>query len=154
MLRPLNNDVTTTVVFPGDEAFELPAEEGELRDVYRKLALNPTRWKELLTVKDGHVPTEFVIGAVPPAVLSRLEDQCGKGFHASSEFQWCMFLWIRDVKNFGKDKVPKLDTYGIERIDPEWASKTFVGPLFGVAKSIGYALWRWNQLTEDEVKNS
>jgi hypothetical protein len=129
-------------------------------------ASRPASWRELIVCKDGQSPTEFILGVVPPAELSRIEDECGVGktTERTRELYWRCFLHgLRDMRGGPTTEitvdgtktsgVPKKKIDGVEYADPEWLARTFAGPLRKIALEIGNVIWTWNLLGPEVVKN-
>ncbi len=142
-----------------DPAFEPRTWTQEDFEVFRNA---PDRWESLFTVKPGATPTKFVIGAIPPHEMARIESATENKF---AERMWQCFLYgLRDIvdgptkteydaSGRTKEVVPKIKRSGVEYVDPEWLSKIFVRGLYEIGKSIGVLIYSWNQLTETESKN-
>lgn len=166
-LKPTTLEATTTCVSLYDPALDLdksqrqPAPvDGRERLVYQTTRLlEPSRWREQLTVHDGQEPTEFVVGVVPPADLARIEDEC----HALNEereqtrtMYWrCFLTGLRDIRNGPTDggKVPKIKRGDVEYVDPSWLAQTFSGALYHVATEIGQVIYAWQRFTVADAKN-
>lgn len=118
----------------------------------------PGLWRDIPLSGDS-APTEFIIGAVPPSELNRIEDESrGASGVASMHFQ-CFKAALRDIKNGphdqvkGKPVVPKVNRAGVERVDPEWIEQIFIREARTIANDIGQIAWGWNQLGGDDAKN-
>ena len=157
--RPASAETLAIASSRGTAAPALAYQAQRMRD--------PGSWRELIAVRDGHQPTEFIIGVIPPSVLTRIEDECrlGRADERTRELCWRSFLaCLRDIRHgpttevLGSDGqrnqgVPRKLVDGHEYVDPDWLSRTFVGPLREVAIEIGLVAWAWQQLTPGDVKN-
>lgn len=180
---PISKEATTTCVSILDAAidFERCAKLGtDKRALYEQAGRpapvleyldarwsRPASWRDLMAFKDGARPTEFIIGVIPAAELSRIEDECGLGtdHEKTRELCWrCFLVGLRDLlagptseittaDGARAQGVPKKKVDGVEYVDPEWLSRVFVGPLRSVALEIGRVVWNWNQLGPADVKN-
>lgn len=119
-------------------------------------AKHPGAWKDFLKMKSGERPTIYTIGAIPSDTLTRIEDECKAGSEDvhRQELGWQCFLHgLVDLQNFGSSEIPKRKVGDAEYVDPAWIKTAFVMGLRSVAVNVGLVIWRWNQLTEVEVKN-
>jgi hypothetical protein len=115
----------------------------QLVDAIRK---HPTSGESLLRFTDNEQPTRFVLGVIQSADLNRIEDECQNKF---AEMRWRAFLAsVVEIENWQG----KVEKNGENRIDPEWAHKTFTKGLRRVALEVGNVALKWNSLTEDEIK--
>ena len=166
-LKPTSLEATTTCVSLYDPAIDLdnskripvPGEDRERLMYQTTRLIEPNRWRDELTVRDGQEPTEFVLGVVPPSDLARIEDEC----HALNEerentrtMYWrCFLTGLRDIRNGPTDrgKVPKTKRGEVEYVDPEWLAQTFTGSLYHVATEIGQVIYAWQRFTVTDAKN-
>lgn len=121
----------------------------------RASGLNPSAWKDFLPMKPGESPTVFVIGVINSDDIVRLADECKvdspEPLH--NELGWSCFLHaVRDIENFPGD-VPKIKRGQVEYVDPVWLKANFVMGLRNIAVNVGLIAWRWNQITETDIKN-
>jgi hypothetical protein len=154
-LKPIQLDSQTTCVFRADPAVDNESEEGKAGvEAYVKVMHStPSKWRELLKIKAGESPTVFVIGVLPSSDAAQIQDEyINQGKVYASSLGWLCFLkGIRDIQGFGE--VPKVKVDGVEYVDPAFLRKAFVGRLREAACEIGWIVWRWNQISEDEIKN-
>jgi hypothetical protein len=155
MLKPIEPQSTATVVWHADPAFE-PMTRDETMKFVEVNMKSFVKGRELLTVKSGSTPTEFRVGVIPPSVLARIESDAlwGSDRWRMNEMYWdCFVAGLRDVKNSGLGKTPKVERNGVEYVDPDWLEATFVRSLRGCGLFIGRMIWAWNIASDDDIKN-
>lgn len=163
MLKPVDLEATCSVVWPEDPAVDQA--NSDLTGYIKGLASDPGCWRKYLKFKDGEQPTEFMIGVIPSHLLLKAEDEYG----TSKSLFWSSFLYgLRDIKNPGglvaeftdkvtgqkKREVPTIEVSGIQYVDSAWLSKIMSRKLRDCAIFVGGVAYRWNQLSEDDLKNS
>jgi hypothetical protein len=111
---------------------------------------DPGKAMAMLQVKPGQSLTKFVIGVIQSADAARIADECRGKF---DELRWRSFLHgVRGIEGWPEDP-PTVEVRGIKYVSPEWLEKNFIRGLRTVALEIGLVIWRWNQLTGEEIKN-
>lgn len=170
-LIPSTLDAMTSVISVADPAIDTTNSEKKVIDgvAGNKPVLSyiqdrftePSSWRETVKFKDGQSPTVFTIGVIAPSMLNLIDDECqGR----SSQRHWRSFLnGIREIEagptvSVMKDGrtvqvTPKIEINGIEYVDPQWLSTTFVRGLRHIAIEIGMVCYNWNSLTESDIKN-
>jgi hypothetical protein len=153
MLKPIEPASTATIVYPGDPAF-VPETDKDKAEAFaqRTAAGDHAAWREMLTVRDGQAPTEFVIGVVPAAELTRLEDEAklGRADERTRTLAWgCLLAGLVDVKNWPGEI--ERDSKG--RPTRAWIERSFVRGLRQVGIYVGRVIWSWNQLTDSDARN-
>lgn len=170
-IRPMTFDSTVSAVAVShDTAFDLEAiakatatakESNEtvtlMAAYYGEALTNPGVWRQLLGDfrRDGHEPTEFILGPMTGEDLARLEDECLGDEPKRSELYWRSFLLsVKNITAFDCKDAPKVQRKGRDYLDPDWLSERFAyGELRKVAKEIGMLAYSWNQVQAGELKN-
>lgn len=159
MFKPIRMSDQTSFVSPSDPAIDIEATGEAALEEYGKTARkDPSCWKRLLKMKPGEQPAVFDIGVVDPGEFSRIIDECGLALSDHSkvhpaEASWRFFLaGLRGIQNW-PETPPTVNRNGVSYVDPAWLAKAFVRGLRAVANDVGLAIYHWNQITEDEVKN-
>lgn len=155
MLKPISPDATVSVVWHQDPAFD--PERSRVKEYLDNRARDPSCWRDLLVVRDGQQPTEFLIGTIPPTDLSRFEEEA-KVWTSEPQIQrlylMCFLRGIREIKNGPDPNPPKVrNGDGSEYIDPSWLERNFRRDLRHAAVAIGNLIYVWNNLPEDDAKN-
>lgn len=166
-IKPIRSDQTITVVWSGDPAIDIDesirrAGVGAL-ELGKRLGADPASWREHYTMRPGEAPTEFVIGVIPPSMLSAIEDDAllGKPEYAARTLRWeCFKAALRDIRNGPIERV-KVDGKWVERVprvgdrvDPAWLEDVFSGANRECALAIGATAWAWQMMAGAELKNS
>lgn len=156
MIKPLSNGSKAITISVEDSAIDKDATD--MKALTEGLSKDPEAWRELAKFREGHGPTKFVIGAIPPDDLvlmqSELTASVGTSFAAAfKRVAWRCFLYgLRDIENIDA-KVTKRDVDGIEYVSPSWLRDNFNRGMIEIGTEIGARIWQWNQLTEDDAKN-
>jgi hypothetical protein len=147
MIKPVDPQAYISVVWGGDPAIDQLA--SNLEKYHERSAKDAKAAREGLKFKDGNTPTEWLLGVTPSSEANAAEDM--RGFSARA---WHSFLHsVRGVKG-GFDKVPTILRDGVEYVEPAWLAKTMVGTLRRCALDLGLIVYLWNNLSEDDGKNS
>ena len=162
MLKPVSITSTAAIAWPQDPAFD--ATDEEVEQCAAEMVNNMGAWRKL-RIKEGEQPTVFVIGVVPPSILTQYEDQCsiGKIFPHEQVLHWLCFKrgvvgvsgyppeWLYNI-----EEVPTTDPgNGLPKhVKSVWLEKHFNGPLRQCALFVGMAVYRFQDLAGAEVKNS
>lgn len=162
---PMTLDAQVSVISFHDPAIDMeasarvsvPGQPEPVLEYGVKRITDPASWRDTVVFKAGQAPTVFSIGVIPPAELTRIEDECRVGVDGKErrkELFWRSFMaGLRGIENGPWKDVPKKSVDGVEYIDPAWIARTFVRGLRDVALDIGWVVYRWNQLQDDDVKN-
>ncbi len=170
-IKPISSDSTVSVIWPDDPAIDTDAmaDDGEktcIEAFAEKAFSDPGCWRDILKMRPGETPTEFIIGAIPPSELSAIEDdyRASGGITQSTGMQWaCFKASLRDIKNGPTERikrggsyveeVPKSKRGSVERVDPAWLETVFSRGLRNAARWVGMTAWTWNNLNEADAKN-
>jgi hypothetical protein len=172
-LIPATLDATTSIISCIDPAIDHEASDTkafaglspdkEILSYIGDRFERPSSWRDTVKFKDGASPTVFVIGVIPPAILNRIDDEC-RTDSRPHEKHWRAFLHgVREIENGPTISVvkdgrtikttPKTEINGVEYVDSQWLSSTFIRGLRNVAIEIGAVCYHWNQMSETDVKN-
>lgn len=110
---------------------------------------SPASTCEGLKAKNGEQLSRFLIGVIPPDEMIRLEDECRQS--GARLFAWrCFLSGVRGIENW--PTAPKKQKLGdVERVDPAWLKEEFGGRLREIAIEIGFHVFNFNRLTEEEI---
>lgn len=162
-IRPTTLQSQVTIVSIHDPGIDRDTskiiEGGSALEYARDRDRKPGSWRDTVGVKAGDQLTEFIIGAIPPAELARIEDEAriGTAQVRPQQMMWeCFLAGLRDIRHGPtKDgKVPMVQRAGVDRPDPVWLGEVFARGNRMIAMDIGQACYTWNQLTDGEIKNS
>ena len=157
MFKPLRCSDYTVAISVKDPAIDADATGSETLAEFEQLRLKaPSAFRDKIKVKSGETLTEFLVGVIPADEMTRIQDECrpGRPDAKYEEMFWRSFIHgLRDIKGW-PDTVEKKNVGGVEYVRPEWIKKTFIRGLRSVALDIGSQVWSWNNLTEEEIKNS
>jgi hypothetical protein len=156
VIKPVEPFSSIVLVWQGDPAVDplkSKLDENYLVDSMK----NPAAWRDRLAFRDGAAPTEWVMGVLSSSDANTAQDT--RGYAAA---HWYAFLHsVRDIRNHGwtpaalpGKKLPKVTRDGVEYVDPQWLASVMVGPLRRCAIELGLIAYHWNQLSEDDAKNS
>lgn len=157
-IKPINVDSTTDFLAAEDPAVEL--KDGcTLKDYGKAVLSNINKAESMLSEKDGHDATVFTIGVIPAEKLNSLED---KYMEFPLARQLCFEVFkaaLVDIKN--GPKAAGTDSHGkptLEvpktkdgRVEPNWLSFAFSGPLRKVAQGIGKKAYLWQSMGNDDA---
>jgi len=185
MIKAYTIDATVTAVWALDPAFDIEHKvdpetlRDELRDAIDRVRkggttglpesghvlgflayqitapVDPGSWRDLLKVRDGQKPTEFVIGAIPAPELNRIEHE----LEGAPRYLACFKEAVRTIENGpadtvdGRPEVPREQRDGYQVVKGSWVDRVFVRDARRIANDIGRLAWAWNQLGEPDVKN-
>ena len=157
MLKPIRMTDEATCVSLQDTAVDMEAmTEADINSYTEKAQTNPSCWRDALKIKAGESPTVFRIGVVLPGDMVQIIDDCKIGRGDSwrpNEAAWrCFLSGLRGIQGWAEE-APTIKRGNIEYVDPAWLAKTFARGLRPVAIEVGFAIFRFNQLTGDETKN-
>lgn len=143
MIKATSPESYISVVWPDDPAVESA-------DPSYSHA-NAQRWRELLKIKDGHTPTEWLVGVCPTVELFAAYNEPA---HLGA---WRVFLHsVRGIKassGLCDGDPPTVRVNGIEYIDPRWLVGKMTRKLASCALWVGTVAMSWNSLSEDDGKN-
>jgi len=156
MIKPVEPFSSIVLVWQGDPAVD-PTKSKITDDYLIDSMRDPGVWRERLVFRDGTAPTEWVMGVLQSADANAAQDT--RGYAAA---HWFAFLHsVREIRNHGwtpaalpDKKIPKVTRDGVEYVDPAWLALVMVGPLRRCAIELGLIAYHWNQLSEQDAKNS
>lgn len=156
--KPITKDSVTSYVSLSDPAIDWEAMAGgddakraeNIQALADAAAKHPADAEKLMKFRDGQQPTRFILGPIDPVEMNRIQDECGSAAADNirySELRWRAFLAsVRRIENF-----PGVKMNG-KGVDQDWIREEFSRGLRSVALEVGMVGWRWNQLTDDEIR--
>ena len=168
-LRPVDSTSTFSIVHPDDSAVD--PETSDFKGFWEAIAADPSGWQNFLKLKEGQVPTKYVIGVIRPADLCRIEDECGVEMFTAkvknpTQLYWkCFLLSLRDIVDGPtmeittqagrvEHRVPKQKHNGQDVVDPAWLENVFSRGNRVVGIFIGSVAYHWQKMTDDDAKKS
>jgi len=153
MLKAVTLDGVRTCVSLLDPAIDHESMTDDDHAEYEMAWRTGGDWRAKLKVKSGEELTIFTIGTLTSEQLNTILDDTKRadGATRGEERYWRLFLaGVRDIRPWFSDV--QRDDRG--RIKTSWLTETFVGPLRRAAQSIGVYVLAYNNVTEEEIKNS
>lgn len=155
--KPMRLSDSTVAISSGDPAIDREATGADALKRYAdEWMKNPACFRELLKARMGEQFVVYTIGVIHPDEMIRLIDECRLGSPEPryNELFWRSFLaGVRDVKGWPCEPT-KRKIGDVEYVDPGWLKEQYARGHLRIALDIGAQVWHWNQLTEDEAKNS